>query len=983
MCLAGRVLLCALAALATFPLGLDGPTAYAGQLSFAWDYSASGAAGFELYCGPASRAYTLRFDVGDAQTYSVSGLTEGARYYCAVTAYDPSRAQSEFSDEISAVVPYSPVANFSAAPTSGIAPLHVTFTNTTTRSVTTWAWDFGDGTTSAIKTPSHSYSTPGSYAVKLTAVGPGGTSTKTAAIRVNAPSPPVTNFVGAPAKGIAPLLVSFTNTTVGRVDSWEWDFGDGMRISDVKSPVHLYTQPGSYTVKLTATNLGGTSVKTTAAPITVNVPPVPVANFTMAPVHGIAPLTVRLANRTVGKVDSWLWDFGDNSTSTEANPSHVFGQPGSYIVKLSATNLGGTGTKTSVAPIVVTPPPLPVANFSIAPAGGHVPLTVQFVNRTTGKVDGWAWDFGDGNASTEKSPSHVYAQVGNYTVTLTATNIGGTSTKSTVTPIAVTLPPAPVANFSVSPAAGTAPLSVRFVNLSKGKVDSWAWDFGDGNTSTQVSPTHVYTRVGNYTVTLSATNPGGISTQASVTPIAVSAPPAPVANFGVTPAKGYAPLSVRSVNTTSGKVDSWAWDFGDGTSSTEKAPTHLYAAPGSYSVKLTATNLGGSSVKVAAAPIVVSLPPLPVANFSMSPASGFAELTVHFTNRSSGKVDSWLWDFGDGTASPEASPTHVYAQVGSYSVKLSATNLAGTAIKSSPTPLTATLPPLAVPSFSATPTSGYAPLSVRFVNRTRGKVDSWLWDFGDGTTSTEANPTHVYTQVGNSTVTLSAINLKGTATTPSATPVRALRPGLVAAYGFEEASGARVADLSGKGHTGVIFGAARVTSGKFGSALSFDGIRNWVTVASSPSLNLTTGLTLEAWVNPSSSSSAWRDVIMKEQPAEAIYDLYADTGAGQPGGGVFMSAENIVSGGTALPANTWTHLATTYDGTNQILYVNGVQVASRAQSGAIKLSAGPLRIGGDSIWGDYFQGLIDEVRVYNRALSASEIQADMTLGIAR
>jgi len=232
-------------------------------------------------------------------------------------------------------------------------------------------------------------------------------------------------------------------------------------------------------------------------------------------------------------------------------------------------------------------------------------------------------------------------------------------------------------------------------------------------------------------------------------------------------------------------------------------------------------------------------------------------------------------------------------------------------------------------------------------------------------------------------VKLSATNLNGTGTTTLAAPVRALRPGLVAAYGFEEASGANVADLSGKGHTGVIFGATRVTSGKFGKALSFDGISNWVTVASSPSLNLTTGMTLEAWVNPASTSTDWRDVIMKEQRAEAIYDLYADTGAGQPGGGVFMSSENIVSGGSSLPANTWTHLATTYDGANQILYVNGVQVASRAQTGAIKVSAGPLRIGGDSIWGDYFQGLIDEVRVYNRALSASEIQADMALGIAR
>ena len=720
-------------------------------------------------------------------------------------------------------------------------------------------------------------------------------------------------------------------------------------------------------------------MKTSVTPIVVTLPPLPATNFSISPSSGYVPLTARFINRTTGKVDSWLWDFGDGTTSTAVSPTHVYTQTGSYTVQLSATNLSGTTTKTSVAPMVVS---LPAVNFSATPATGNAPLTVRFINRTAGKVDSWVWDFGDGTTSTAVSPTHVYTQVGNYTVTLSATNIGGTSTKTAVTPIAVTLPPMPTANFGMSPAAGTAQLSVRFINTTTGKVDSWAWDFGDGNASTEKSPTHVYTQAGNYTVTLRATNLGGSNTKSSVSPVAVSAPPAPVANFGLTPAKGYAPLSVRFINTTTGKVDSWAWDFGDGTASTEKAPTHIYAV-GTYNVKLTATNQGGSSIKIGAVPVVVSMPALPVANFSMSPARGFADLTVHFTNRSSGKVDSWLWDFGDGTTSAVANPTHVYPQVGNYTVKLSVTNLSGTNTKSTVTPLAVTLPPVPVPRFTASPASGYAPLTVRFTNRTPGTVDSWLWDFGDGTTSTQANPTHVYTQVGNYTVTLSGTNLNGTGMTTLAAPVRALRPGLVAAYAFEEASGPYVVDLSGRGHTGVIFGASRVSNGKFGNALSFDGISNWVTVGSSPTLNLTTGMTLEAWVSPTSSTTGWRDVIMKEQVAEAIYDLYADTGGGQPGGGVFMSAENVVSGGSSLPANTWTHLATTYDGVNQVLYVNGVQVASRAQSGPIKVSAGPLRIGGDSIWGDYFQGLIDEVRVYNRALSASEIQADMTLGVAR
>jgi len=459
---ARRVLRCAAVSLAVILCVPVRAGASAGQLSFAWDYTASGAAGFALYCGSASGTYTLRFDAGDARTYTVSGLTSGARYYCAVTAYDSSKAEGAFSTEASVVVPNAPVGGFKAAPTSGITPLNVVFTNTTTGSAIAWAWDFGDGDTSTLKNPGHSYSAPGTYTVKLTAFGPGGSSIKTATIKADPLPAPVANFTVRPSSGIAPLVVKFANTTAGRVDSWEWDFGDGTRSSDVKSPVHTYNQPGSYTVKLTATNSGGTSIKTAATPITANPPPVPVANFTMAPAHGDAPLAVRFRNRTVGKVDSWLWDFGDNSTSTDANPSHVYAQAGSYSVKLSATNVGGTGTKTSVTPIVVTLPPLPVANFSVTPASGHLPLTVYFINRTSGKMNSWLWDFGDGTTSTDVNPTHVYTEAGKYTVTLSATEFHGTATATSATAVRALHPGrAPAHGFEKASGTKVADLSVK------------------------------------------------------------------------------------------------------------------------------------------------------------------------------------------------------------------------------------------------------------------------------------------------------------------------------------------------------------------------------------------------------------------------------------------------------------------------------------------------------------------------------------------
>jgi hypothetical protein len=207
--------------------------------------------------------------------------------------------------------------------------------------------------------------------------------------------------------------------------------------------------------------------------------------------------------------------------------------------------------------------------------------------------------------------------------------------------------------------------------------------------------------------------------------------------------------------------------------------------------------------------------------------------------------------------------------------------------------------------------------------------------------------------------------------------------GLVGAWGFNEASGTTVADASGNGNTGTISGATRTTGGKFGGALSFNGTSDWVTVPDSASLDVTTGVTMEAWVRPTAVGSLWRCVLLKEQPSSLIYALYAGDSTGKAATDVFTTADKGLSGGTATPLNAWTHLAATYDGATQRLYVNGVQVASKAVTGAIKVSSGALRIGGDASWNnEWFAGLIDEVRVYNRALSATEIQADMATPVS-
>jgi fibronectin type 3 domain-containing protein len=201
-------------------------------------------------------------------------------------------------------------------------------------------------------------------------------------------------------------------------------------------------------------------------------------------------------------------------------------------------------------------------------------------------------------------------------------------------------------------------------------------------------------------------------------------------------------------------------------------------------------------------------------------------------------------------------------------------------------------------------------------------------------------------------------------------------PELVAAYAFEEGSGTTVTDLSGTHNSGTLQGGAVWTAaGKFGKALQFNGTNAVVTIPDSASLHLTTAMTLEAWVNPSSVVGAWKDVVYK---GNDNYFLESSTSSTLPAAGATIGGNNLNAfASTSLPTNMWTHLAETYDGATLRLYINGSQASSVTASGAIATSTNPLQIGGDSIFGQFFAGLIDEVRIYNVALTPTQIQADM------
>ena len=238
------------------------------------------------------------------------------------------------------------------------------------------------------------------------------------------------------------------------------------------------------------------------------------------------------------------------------------------------------------------------------------------------------------------------------------------------------------------------------------------------------------------------------------------------------------------------------------------------------------------------------------------------------------------------------------------------------------------------------------------------------------------------------TVPVTATALAATTTSSSASASTEPAPstsvaGLVAAYSFDDFGGSMTADASGNSNHGTISEATRVASGYYGNALKFDGVNDWVSVSDSASLDLTSGLTIEAMVNPATVMSSWRTILMKEQSGDEVYSLLANNASNKPVMGQWINGGlTTLYGVSSLAPNTWWHLAATYDGQYQRMYVNGVKVSERAQTGPILTSNGAMYIGGNSIWGEYFQGTIDEVRIYNRALSGTEIVTDYKTAVS-
>ena len=692
------------------------------------------------------------WDFGDGQTSTeanpVHVYTTAGTYTVTLLATGPGGSdQAECADCITVTHP-APVADFQSGNSQGDYPLTVTFEDQSSGPISIWAWDFGDGNTSNLQNPSHTYTEAGTYDVTLTIIGPGGTDSTTCPGCVTVTSPaPVAAFSTSQTSGEYDLPVTFTSLSSGPIDSYQWSFGDGSSSTE-ENPTHVYTSAGTYTVSLIVTGPGGSDTSTCTDCITID-HPAPVAGFTTSTTAGTWDLPVQFMSTSTGPIDSYLWDFGDGSTSSLPSPSHTYTTAGSYTVSLTVSGPGGSDTEICQGCIDVADP-APVASFNTSATSGNWDLPVQFDSTSTGPITTLSWDFGDGGTSSRPNPIHTYTAAGIYTVTLTATGPGGSDTAVCQACITVT-DPAPVASFTTSTTSGTYDLPVTFTSTSTGPIDTLMWDFGDGATSSALSPTHVYTEAGTYTVTLTAEGPGGSDIAICQSCITVSHP-APIAGFTTSTTSGTYDLPVQFQSTSTGVIDELLWDFGDGSTATGSSPSHTYTAAGTYTVTLIASGPGGDDTEICSACITVDHP-APVAGFSSSTTSGTYDLLVQFTSTSTGPIDTLVWDFGDGSSGQGSSPSHTYTAAGTYTVTLTASGPGGEDIAICTDCITVSHPaPIA--GFTASTTSGTYDLPVTFTNTSTGVIDSISWDFGDGTTSSESSPSHTYTEAGTYTVTL-------------------------------------------------------------------------------------------------------------------------------------------------------------------------------------------------------------------------------------
>ena len=524
--------------------------------------------------------------------------------------------------------------------------------------------------------------------------------------------------------------VAFIDQSCNTVVSWAWDFGDSSPIVITQNPSHNYAAPGAYTITLIATDSLGVS---DTAQNTIDIHQLPVADFLAANIcsyyNAIFTDNTFYSPGTV----TWQWDFDDGQTSTLQNPTNSYASEGAYQVTLIATTDSGC-TDTIIKTIYVHP--VPQASFTLGNTCLYNPALFVDNSTLSNGTFSWNWDFGDGQVSTLQNPSHLYTSEGNFTVTLIVTSDSGCTD---TTQQAITIYPIPVADFeTTNVCTGDIATFNDLSNISSGAIASWLWSFGDGFTSTQQNPTHVYTTYGTDSVELIVTSDNNcVDTETK----SIVIHPLPQASFTVQDVCVYdAAIFDNTSSIVLGAIATYGWDFGDALISTQMSPSHLYNTEGTYTVILVVISDMGC-MDMVTNPVEIS--PKPQAFFNADVMKGCSPLCVQFTELyvAGPIITNWYWEYGDGSTSTLQVPVpHCYLngtvnQI-NFDVQLVVTSSDGCSDTLKIPDMIEVWPnPIAEFTMTPDPATILYPY-ITFSNLSVGAVDSstvYTWDFGDST----------------------------------------------------------------------------------------------------------------------------------------------------------------------------------------------------------------------------------------------------------
>ena len=642
-------------------------------------------------------------------------------------------------------------ASFTADVTAGCSPLVVHFTNAST-GATSYYWDLGNGTNSTLTNVSGSYITPGTYTCVLTAYN--GSSSSTYSITITVYPSPTVSFHASDTIVCLGSATTFTNTSSAGVSgavTLLWNFGDGST-STATSPTHTYAAIGTYNVTLIVTNsMGCSTTLTLTAYIHVFGPPT--AGFSAGTTYLChIPATFYFTNSTSGYGPyTCAWSFGDGGTSSATSPSHGYGSSGSYTVKLVVTDVHGC-VDSITRPSYVTVGTILAAFTRVDTACANT--TVTFYNTSSPHISS-DWNFGDGGTATTDTGTHYYTTPGTYSVRLVIYN--GSCYDTVFHSIYIRAPLG--STFTFSPTAPCpAPSTITFTG-SVVPGSTVAWTFGDGGTSTALSPGHTYTANGTYVVYMMVTDIHGCI-KANVQTVVIHDL---IMHTTASPIRGCAPLVVNfsgSLSTTIPTpgaypygVSSYSWTFGDGGSATSATPAHTYTAAGTYTVIRSVTTANGCTA-FDTLTILVGTPPH--VTFTSSATHVCYGVPITFTAHGD-SADTYYWSFGDGSGTaPDTTgtETHYFTHPGVFTI-----TLVGSFNGCMGTPYT-WVDSIIIDSPKAQMTTNYfcsSITAVKFFDWSIGD-DSHLWMFGDGTTSTLDSVIHTYATTGIYTCSLATYN---------------------------------------------------------------------------------------------------------------------------------------------------------------------------------------------------------------------------------